>query len=210
MLAIGPVLICVVFGLVGTQARAVFRDVLPAVGVEARTPVWCAHAALVGFLIVNGLFNYVKCVATNPGTHDSPVYKKLLAEARVMGHVNDGHAAAAAAADSAAAPMLVADGGGVARARGRYAEADREPPAAAAGRGAPGSWMDLGAFEWGYCKRTRVPKAPRAHYDHVTKKLVLNMDHYCPWMFNVVGCVEKALLLLLLLLLLLRPLLCCS
>ena len=31
------------------------------------------------------------------------------------------------------------------------------------------------------------PKAPRSHYDHVTHKLVLNMDHYCPWMFNVVG-----------------------
>ena len=32
-----------------------------------------------------------------------------------------------------------------------------------------------------------MPKAPRSHFDHVTKKLVLNMDHYCPWMFNVVG-----------------------
>lgn len=32
-----------------------------------------------------------------------------------------------------------------------------------------------------------LDQAPRAHYDHVTKKLVLNMDHFCPWMFNVVG-----------------------
>lgn len=30
--------------------------------------------------------------------------------------------------------------------------------------------------------RSHGPKAPRSHYDHVTHKLVLNMDHYCPWM----------------------------
>jgi len=49
------------------------------------------------------------------------------------------------------------------------------------------SWVDRGPYEWGYCKRSYAPKAPRSHYDHVTKSLVLNMDHYCPWMFNVVG-----------------------
>ena len=49
-----------------------------------------------------------------------------------------------------------------------------------------GSWIDIGPFEWGFCKRT-MPKAPRAHYDYVTRKLVLNMDHYCPWMFSCVG-----------------------
>jgi hypothetical protein len=49
------------------------------------------------------------------------------------------------------------------------------------------SWIEQGDFEWGYCRRTKVRKAPRAHYDHITKKVVLNMDHYCPWMFNVVG-----------------------
>ena len=49
------------------------------------------------------------------------------------------------------------------------------------------TWIDIGAYEWGHCKKTHMPKAPRAHFDHVTKRLVLNMDHYCPWMFNVVG-----------------------
>ena len=65
------------------------------------------------------------------------------------------------------------------------------------------SWVDLGDNEWSVCKnsgRTRIMckssthfsqqpgklKPPRAHYDHVTKNLVLNMDHYCPWMANVV------------------------
>jgi palmitoyltransferase len=45
-------------------------------------------------------------------------------------------------------------------------------------------WMLMGPLEWGYCNETSQPKPPRSHYDHVTKQLVLNLDHYCPWMFN--------------------------
>jgi hypothetical protein len=48
------------------------------------------------------------------------------------------------------------------------------------------SWIDSGDFEWGHCRRTKVRKAPRAHYDHITRKLVLNMDHFWygnSWMF---------------------------
>ena len=48
-------------------------------------------------------------------------------------------------------------------------------------------WQLLSPNEWGYCRYSNQPKPPRSHYDHVTKALVLNMDHYCPWMFNVVG-----------------------
>ena len=39
------------------------------------------------------------------------------------------------------------------------------------------------AYEWTYCSHSGKEKPPRAHYDHVTEKLVLNMDHYwyvCP------------------------------
>lgn len=49
------------------------------------------------------------------------------------------------------------------------------------------AWQLLSPVEWGYCRYTSKPKPPRSHYDHVTKTLVLNMDHYCPWMFNCVG-----------------------
>ena len=49
------------------------------------------------------------------------------------------------------------------------------------------NWMLLSPIEWGYCRWSSQPKPPRSHYDHVTKALVLNMDHYCPWMFNCVG-----------------------
>jgi DHHC palmitoyltransferase len=48
-------------------------------------------------------------------------------------------------------------------------------------------WQLTGPFEWGYCSNSHLPKPPRSHYDHVTKSLVLNLDHYCPWMFNSIG-----------------------
>jgi len=31
-------------------------------------------------------------------------------------------------------------------------------------------------------------KPPRSHFDSVTQRLVLNMDHFCPWVVNCVGC----------------------
>ena len=49
------------------------------------------------------------------------------------------------------------------------------------------AWMYLHPTEWGWCGRTNLPKPPRSHFDYVTGGLVLNMDHYCPWMFNCVG-----------------------
>merc|ERR1712194_716532 len=49
------------------------------------------------------------------------------------------------------------------------------------------SWMLMAPDEWGYCQRTNQPKPPRSHYDHVSKTLVLCLDHYCPWMFNAIG-----------------------
>lgn len=49
------------------------------------------------------------------------------------------------------------------------------------------NWQLLSPIEWGYCRYSSQPKPPRSHYDHVTKGLILNMDHYCPWMFNCIG-----------------------
>jgi len=37
------------------------------------------------------------------------------------------------------------------------------------------------------CGRTGKYKPPRSHYDPVTGRLVLNMDHFCPWVANTVG-----------------------
>jgi hypothetical protein len=58
------------------------------------------------------------------------------------------------------------------------------PSAQAAAPVAVRRWMLLGPYEWGYCGNSRQPKPPRSHYDHVSRTLVLNLDHYCPWMFN--------------------------
>jgi hypothetical protein len=43
-------------------------------------------------------------------------------------------------------------------------------------------WMIMGPREWGFCDYSHQPKPPRSHYDHVTKQLVLNMDH-CKFTF---------------------------
>jgi len=44
-----------------------------------------------------------------------------------------------------------------------------------------------GPYEWTRCRKSGMPKPPRAHFDSVTKRLVIQMDHYCPWLFNTVG-----------------------
>ena len=45
--------------------------------------------------------------------------------------------------------------------------------------------MERDAYEWTYCVHTGKEKPPRAHYDHITEKLVLNMDHY--WCVRLVS-----------------------
>ena len=37
------------------------------------------------------------------------------------------------------------------------------------------------------CKHTGCFKPPRSHYDRVTQRCVVKMDHYCPWVNNTVG-----------------------
>ena len=37
------------------------------------------------------------------------------------------------------------------------------------------------------CRRSGLYKPPRSHFDSVTERLTLNMDHFCPWVVNTVG-----------------------
>ena len=37
------------------------------------------------------------------------------------------------------------------------------------------------------CRRSGLYKPPRSHFDSVTQRLTLNMDHFCPWVVNTVG-----------------------
>mmetsp|Transcript_31372 Transcript_31372/g.50943 ORF Transcript_31372/g.50943 Transcript_31372/m.50943 type:complete len:239 (+) Transcript_31372:169-885(+) len=43
------------------------------------------------------------------------------------------------------------------------------------------------ALEWRLCGRSGLIKPPRAHYDNVSGMIVLNMDHFCPWVANTIG-----------------------
>jgi hypothetical protein len=37
------------------------------------------------------------------------------------------------------------------------------------------------------CRKSGLYKPPRSHFDSVTERLTLNMDHFCPWVVNTVG-----------------------
>mmetsp|Transcript_9427 Transcript_9427/g.11299 ORF Transcript_9427/g.11299 Transcript_9427/m.11299 type:complete len:354 (+) Transcript_9427:229-1290(+) len=37
------------------------------------------------------------------------------------------------------------------------------------------------------CHKSGLYKPPRAHFDSITGRLVLNMDHFCPWTNNTIG-----------------------
>ena len=45
--------------------------------------------------------------------------------------------------------------------------------------------------EFRMCHRTNLYRPPRSHFDSVTRRVVLNMDHFCPWVVNCVGFYNK-------------------
>ena len=49
----------------------------------------------------------------------------------------------------------------------------------------------IGGFKAGTrirtCRRCGCFKPERAHHDSVSRRCVIKMDHYCPWVNNVVG-----------------------
>jgi palmitoyltransferase len=156
---------------------------------------WFGYVGTGLFLLFNILFNYFMCVTTNPGTHDCPAYLRLLDDARGAGKVIDDAGAGGVVGDSR---DVAGEGDSdeetlvlMRRAKRKGGRGRTASPASSGGGshggGSQGSWMDLQPDEWGWCHKSNMPKAPRAHYCHVTRKLVLNMDHYCPWMFNCVG-----------------------
>ena len=167
MLALGPVLIVTVIVLVSCETYWSLKHLVPLVA-----PIfslrWWLHFLWIGFLCVNGLFNYFLCVLTDPGTQKSKVYGDLVYAAALEGALTE------------------ADWEHYAEQHNRLERMPRRRRTNES-RIIERSWIDRAPYDWGLCKYTKGPKAPRSHYDHVTKTLVLNMDHYCPWMFNVVG-----------------------
>lgn len=169
------------------------------------------HISYVIFILINVMYNYFMCVITpNKGNayervvreladatgFDYPEYPEEVAqcrrdyEDRMILRMERRRARARAAAsnqgsNNTAVPTGAANSDStVTQRRGGGAESSftpAEPPRPTIPKG---SWMLMGPQEWGFCPYSNQPKPPRSHYDHVTKTLVLNMDHFCPWMFN--------------------------
>lgn len=135
------------------------------------------HTAFVCFILTNVIFNYVACVLTrNKGKNFNRVVRELaVATSFVYPETNE--EVIQSKRDFEERMMFRM------QRRQERAQVSSEGGAHAPLRG----WMILGPHEWAFCNYTNQPKPPRSHYDHITKVLVLNMDHFCPWMFNTVG-----------------------
>ena len=57
----------------------------------------------------------------------------------------------------------------------------------------PQAWHDRIASDpqlaarYRFCHKSGLYRPPRSHYCSVTQRVVLNMDHFCPWVINTVG-----------------------
>mmetsp|Transcript_59410 Transcript_59410/g.118040 ORF Transcript_59410/g.118040 Transcript_59410/m.118040 type:complete len:229 (+) Transcript_59410:73-759(+) len=69
----------------------------------------------------------------------------------------------------------------------------------------PTAWVQLVeadpnlAAEHHLCVRTKVFRPLRSHFCSVTQRVVLNMDHFCPWVVNTVGFYNRKFFILFLL-----------
>lgn len=175
-----------------------------------------SHIAMVIFLVVEICFNYFMCVTTrNKGSNYDKVVREV-AEAtnfqfpetpqevehfrrefddkltlRMQRRQSRAREEAQRIADSETMSAEVSpdinDPNSSMKQRKPQPSKGQSSPANFASKEKLRSWMLMAPDEWGYCTRSNQPKPPRAHYDHVSKTLVLCLDHYCPWMFNVVG-----------------------
>ncbi len=158
------------------------------------TPTGIFHTSIVFFFLVNVIYNYYKCVRTsNSGQAYNNVVRELAKVTNFTYPETDEELRQCKRAleqkianklDARRRELLAA------------AEAARNDNDASSTQQQQQlqpiipkihNWQLLSPTEWSYCRFSKQPKPPRSHYDHVTKSLVLNMDHYCPWMFNCVG-----------------------
>lgn len=136
--------------------------VLPMV-VRRATAAYYLHCLFVVWGTFNLVSRYILAVFTNPGTDTSSSYKRLVEDwrRRCEAREEDRRRKSARRRDAATRDK-------------KNVEEEREGP--------PPPLMS-----WTMCPKTNLPKPPRAHFDSVTRQLVLNFDHFCPWLFNAVG-----------------------
>ena len=185
MLTLGPVLVVIATCLISFCLYVGTTSVLPLYGAGL---IYYASTIFTIFLGINILFNYTLCVFTNPGTHDSKPFLQLVEMARENEDLKLFHR------KPANDRSFCSNSEGIElRKRVDKAEATDSPKYGSKTINAEdvsffdSEGEDDDPFGWEFCSKSNSPKPPRAHFDRVTNKLVLNMDHYCPWMFNVVG-----------------------
>lgn len=160
---LGPILICLALSIIGLMSYSFFTILVPMMKHKHPDSVASVylHMVWVAWILFNILFNYACCVLTK---HNDSTYQTVVRQLAI--------------ASGMSYPETTDD---LRLYKNRVAEL-----LAARVRGNSGAraWMLLGPYEWGYCNYTNTPKPPRSHYDHVSQQLILNLDHYCPWMFN--------------------------
>ena len=119
----------------------------------------CAHPSPPG--LVAG--TQVDALTSDPGTEDGVYLPRLIALARSQGLLPE--------INAPPSPSAVGDDINTLR------PVDR------------GGWLVAAAspFAWTTCPQNQEPKPPRSHYCRATNRLVLEMDHYCVWIWNTVG-----------------------
>jgi palmitoyltransferase len=210
---LGMFLICFATVIISGLSYSFFWILVPMIQrAHPNNPLWVGiHVGFVVFLLTNIIVNYVLCITAKhkgalyetvvrelaeatgfvyPETAEDVLHYKRDFEQRMILRIQRRHARRIQQQEqetaTGAAPPPPSDGNAITQRRpnGDAApqQAKKQEIKLPARR-----WMIMGPHEWGFCDNSKQPKPARSHYDHVTKQLVLNMDHYCPWMFNTVG-----------------------
>jgi DHHC palmitoyltransferase len=174
---IGPLLILLALSIMMELSYTFFYILLPMIHHKYlqspfRSIILFIHCGIVTFILINVLFNYICCVLQK---HTGKNYDQVIQEYAALADV---------ALPSTPQELATYRRDLIERLSQRMKQLESDTAETSSPRPKPRAWMLLGPYEWGYCSNSQQVKPPRAHYDHVTKSLVLNLDHYCPWMFN--------------------------
>jgi len=207
---IGPILIVFAIVIMSCLTYTFFYVMLPMMHKSwAASPyrqlVMGLHIFYVIFILTNVLYNYYLCVMTSnkglayervvreladatgfcyPETPEEVAQCKQDFEDRMILRMERRRARRAAADDGSSsnnADNTTAVPSGAASSNVTQRRGGGIPIATSQTASTPRGWMLMAADEWAFCRYSNQPKPPRSHYDHVTKTLVLNMDHFCPW-----------------------------
>ncbi|GMH96288.1 hypothetical protein TrVE_jg3709 [Triparma verrucosa] len=199
MKILGPCLILFACSIISGLVYVDFTLVLPLICRQDQNVKYAFHVCIAAFLVFNILFNYCLCVVTkHKGENYDRVVRELADvtnyeypenEEEVTSKKKDFERRMLERHKRRQENRAMREGRTAEREPQRNPENDAEnPPTASVPEDRPPpSWLVLKPTEWSFCMKSNQPKPPRSHYDHVTKSLVLNMDHFCPWMANCVG-----------------------